>query len=162
MERQDVNPADLRKLQDQLLLAFVDHPTERRFTIVSTYPDRSPGSMRDLAAFDFKDVYRFKREAGDRRELRKYQFNFRANDEVRAYEFEDVQTRGGDFGCRRVRQWFGFGFGAIAFDYRSFEIHRRGSRIVEVKKNDFIYYDAVSGEKFDFYNPFPDLLREGS
>jgi hypothetical protein len=158
MEIKSIDPIDLHMLQEMLIIAFAYRADERRFTIISSYPERSPGSSRDLIALVFKDVNRFIRELGDLPQLRKYKFSYATKDEVGARVFQDIATGDGEEGRQYVRFWFGPNFGGIAFEYRSLEVHRRGSRVVEIKKNDFVYFDLVSMKEFDFYDPFPDLL----
>lgn len=152
-----VYPIELEILQEMLVIAFAYRTDERRFTIISGYPARSPGSSRDFIALVFKDVNRFNREAGDLPALAHFKYSYATKDDVGTRAFQDIETRDGEDGCRYVRFWFGPNFGGIAFDYRSLEVRRRGSRVVKVKK-DFIYFDLVSMKEFDFYNPFPDLL----
>lgn len=157
MEMQNVNTVDLNKLQESLLIAFVYHAEGRRFSLVSDYPERSPGSVRDLVALVFNDVNRFTRESGDLPKLARFHFRYAAKDEVGGCVFQDIQIGNGAQGYRHVRFWFGANFGGISFDYRSLEVHRRGSRVVQVEK-DFFYFDIVSNKEFDFYNPFPRLM----
>ncbi len=151
------NSIDLKILQEMLIIAFAYRAEERRFTIISSYLERSPGSSRDLIALVFSDVNRFHRELGDLPKLRKYKFSYATKDEVGGREFQNIETGDGQDGCQYVNFWFGPNFGGIAFDYRSLEVHRRGTRVVKVKDRK-IYFDSVSMKEFDFYNPFPDLL----
>lgn len=156
-ETQRVNPIKLEYLMESLLIAFAYNEHERQFVIVSDYPERSPGSVYDLVGLVFKDVKRFDRQLGDIPKLKKYRFRYATKDEVSSRSFQDIETRGGEDGRHYVRFWFGPSFGGMAFEYRSLEVHRRGSRVVRVKE-DRIYFDAMSMKEFDFYNPFPDLL----
>lgn len=140
-----------------LIIAFAYRAEERRFTIISSYPERSPGSSRDLIALVFNDVNRFHRELGNLPELRKYKFSYATKDEVGSREFQDIETGEGEDGCQHVDFWFGPNFGGIAFEYRSLKVYRRASRVIKVG-DDIIYFDLVSNREFDVYNPFPDLL----
>ncbi len=60
-----VNPVKLEYLMESQIVAFAYRAEERRFTIISSYPERSPGSVYDLVGLVFQDVNRFHREAGD-------------------------------------------------------------------------------------------------
>ncbi len=152
-----VNPVKLEYLMESLLIAFAYNELERRFTIVSDYPERSSGSSRELVALVFRDVNRFNREVGDLPELRKFRLRYSTKDEAGGRVFQNIKTADGAEGRKYVRFWFGPNMGGVAFEYRHLEVHRRGSRVVKVKKHN-IYFDAVSMKEFDFFNPFPDLL----
>jgi len=154
---QTVNPVKLEYLMESMVIAFAYNEHERRFTIISDYPERSPGSVYDLVGLVFKDVNRFNREPGDLPKLKKYKFRYSTKDDTGACVFQNIETGEGEDGCQYVRFFFGPNFGGIAFEYRSLEVHRRGSRVVRIK-NDPVYFDAASMKEFDFYNPFPDLL----
>lgn len=159
---QSVKPVKLEYLMESLLIAFAYNEHERRFSLVSDYPERSPGSVYDLVGLVFKDVHQFNREQGDLPRLKKYKFRYWTKDDTGAVVFQNIETGDGEDGYKRVRFFFGPNFGGIAFEYRDLEVHRRGSRVVEIKKNEFIYFDAASMKEFDFYNPFPHLILLGS
>ena len=152
-----IDPFELEILQESLLIAFAYNEEEHRFTIVTEHPERSPGSSRDLIALVFRDVNRFNREAGDVPKWARFKFRYALKDERGSIVFQDIATGDGNGGSQYVRFWFGPSFGGIAFEYRTVEVHRRGSRVVKVK-DDFIYFDLVTMKEFDFYNPFPELL----
>ena len=154
---ESINPVKLEYLMESLLIAFAYNEHERQFVIVSDYPERSPGSVYDLVGLVFQRVNRFHRELGNLAELRKYKLSYATKDSPGSTVFQHIETGEGDDGCQHVNFWFGPNFGGIAFDYRSLEVHRRGTRVVKVKDRK-IYFDSVSMKEFDFYNPFPDLL----
>ncbi len=62
---ESVNPVKLEYLMESLLIAFAYNEHKRRFTLISDYPERSPGSVYDLVGLVFNDVNRFHRELGD-------------------------------------------------------------------------------------------------
>ena len=158
---QTANPVKLEYLMESLLIAFAYNEHERRFTLVSDYPERSPGSVYDLVGLVFIDVRRFHREPGNLPELKKYKFSYATKDDTGATVFQDIETRDGEDGRHYVRFFFGPNFGGIAFEYGSLNVHRRGSRVVRTGGK-IVYFDHVSMEEFEFDNPFPELLRVGT
>lgn len=161
MERHSTTTIELEILQDMLIIAFAYCADERRFTIISGYPERSPGSARDFVALVFKDVKRFHREPGDLPTLAHFKLSYATKDDVGTRESQDIESRDGEDGRQYVRFWFGPNFGGVAFEYGSLDVHRRGSRVVRTGGK-IVYFDHVSMEEFEFDNPFPELLRVGT
>lgn len=154
-----VNDVDLEKLLERPIIGFAYNAGRCTFTIVSDFPDLSPGSVRDLIAFVFHSVSGFVRETGDLPELVRFRLRYAAKNEIGAHVFQDIETRELGAGAKYVRFWFGPNFGGIAFEYGSVDVYRRGSRVFQMG-DDFIYFDARTNEEFDFYEPFPNLLND--
>jgi hypothetical protein len=156
MQKIESPEAALERLRECLLIAFSYSEEQRTFTLVSDYPDKSPGSDRDLVGFSFTEVEKFTREAGDLPELARFGTGYHARDEVGGRVFQAVELQAAASGARQVSFWFGPNFGGVAFDYRGLEGLRRCARVVEASGH-FTYHDAVTGEELDFYDPFPQL-----
>ncbi|MFT3926006.1 MAG: hypothetical protein QM778_25910 [Myxococcales bacterium] len=148
----------LGRMLECLVIAFSYSVEAKRFVLVSDYPDKSPGSVRELIALVFHDVDRFFREPGDLPALARFHFSYFARDEVGGRVVQSVQSTDVAPGLRRARFWFGPNFGGVTLDYRSLAGLARGSRVVQ-KGREFVYSDVQTSLEFDFYNPFPDLLN---
>lgn len=167
---------DFQYLRECLILAFAYDTWKRRFTIISDYPELSPGSRRELIALVFNGVQRFNREHGNLPWLAHIHRRYEARDEWGHCVFEHIKTRNQDGGPNKVEFWFGYNFGGVDFEYQDLEVYRRGSRSVpnrpgsrmmQNRRGTHTIHDEDEGitrvdvetnEVFDFYNPFPQLL----
>jgi hypothetical protein len=156
-----VNDVDLQKLLERPIIGFAYDTGKRTFTIVSDFPDLSPGSVRDLIALVFNGVRQFVREPGNLPKLARFRLRYTAKNDVGAFVFQDIETREHGPDAKYVRFWFGPNFGGMAFEYENLDVHKRGSRVFQMG-DDFVYFDASTNEEFDFYFPFPSLLDERS
>jgi hypothetical protein len=101
----------LEKLRESLLIAFSYAERDRKFPLIADYPDRSPGSERDLIALVFTEVSKFEREPGDLLALRRFVHHFAARHSTGVHLLQDIQTEKCVDGTARVSIWFGTNLG---------------------------------------------------
>jgi hypothetical protein len=129
----------------------------RKFVLViADYPFRSPGSIREFAAFVFTDTD-FVRENGDYAPMQMHREHFQARGHG-AVVIQSVSVGVLD-GRQRLELWFGPNFGGIEVTYAYVEGYTRGSTATQTGPMDWQYFDSRSGEPFDFDYPFPDLVE---
>lgn len=155
------DPRDaLTKLMECLMIAFAYSRKRGSFVLVCDFPDKAPSADRAFAAFVFDGVRDFSREAGDLPELRRFEESFEAQWSEGGVVIQAIgpgNLREGG----QIELWFGPNFGGLQFAYDSVVGYVRNG-IAENVDGDWLYRDAVSGEEFDFHDPFPGLLIDAS
>jgi hypothetical protein len=143
-------PVDaLARLAECLLLSFAYASDRRQFTLVTDYPIRSTGSIREFAGFRF-DGAGFEREPGDfepDRDVDHFQSSGPGAVLVQAVTVEPAQAS----------LWFGPNFGGFTVTFGALSGWTRGSIATEIGPSTWQYRDTRTGEPFDFHRPFPTL-----
>jgi hypothetical protein len=148
----------LRLLLECLVLSFRFRPSQSTVTFVCDYPQKTPGSSREFAAFIFHDVGEFSRQFGNLERLRAFREAYELRDESGGVVVQSIRLENAPSGKNRVVFWLGVNFGGISFEYAWVEGFTRASIVQEVN-GAFLYRDLRTGEEFDFLEPFAGLLN---
>lgn len=155
-ERMDPHEA-FTNLREQLVFSFALSRERCRFTLACEYPHKLPGAHRAFAGFVFDEVHGFAREQGDLEKYRSFTEQFHSRSVEGAIVIQSIKST-----CtadeRHLDVWFGYNFGGLQFRYGSATAYRRDAVAREVR-GEWLYRDAHSQEEFDFYEPFPDLMK---
>jgi hypothetical protein len=128
------------------------------FTLVITdYPYRSEGSVREFVAFVFTEV-EFYRRVGDHESLQVYHDRYHVVDAGVVVVVQSVRQSTLEQGRHRLGVNFGPDFGGIVITYSDVGAFARGSVINQVGWRDWTYRDSRTNEPFDFDWPFPSLI----
>jgi hypothetical protein len=135
------------RLDECLVLSLRHCARHRTLTLVTEYPLKltSPESERDFVALVFHGV-----------QVSGMPANYRADERpgpVVVHGLEAVATKGS---ARGIAIDLGSRLGCLTFGYRSLTAKTRGSRVARTGHG-FEYRDVESGERFDMYEPFPEL-----
>ncbi|WP_433119992.1 hypothetical protein [Micromonospora sp. CA-246542] len=146
----------LDHIMEALVFSYRFDAERRTFVLVTEFPRKSPGSIREFAAFVFADV-EFERLSGN---LPPYQRFHEAYDGVGpgGMVVQDVQHRDVGSGRQRLELWFGNNFGGVAVVFGSLVGYTRGSTAEQVGPRQWVYRDSRTNERFDFDFPFPTLV----
>jgi hypothetical protein len=140
---------------DGLMFGFRLERDERRFVLVTDYPYTSPGSRREFAAFVFTEVDFFERTRGEDESLQRFHDEFLSG--PRRYRSVRRVRQRDERGLRRVELCFDAAFGGVVLRYGGLKGFTRGS-VAHRVGDTWVYQDAVTGRRFDFHRPFPELL----
>lgn len=157
VETMDSPNEALTNLMECLVLSFELSRERRRFTLVCDYPFKLPGADCALVAFVFDAVHDFVREEGDLPALKGFTEVFHARAFTRPIVIQSIKSTGAA-DDRYIELWFGPNFGGLQFRYGSATAYRRNAIAKEVRGN-WLCRDMDSQEVFDFYEPFPDLMK---
>ncbi|WP_210916219.1 hypothetical protein [Micromonospora sp. U21] len=148
--------AALNHIMEALVFSYRYDLEERTFVLVTEFPLKSPGSVREFAAFVFATVD-FERLAGD---LAPYQRFHEAYSGVGpgGMVVQDVQQRDIGPDRHRLELWFGDNFGGVAVVYGQLRGFTRGSTAEQVGPRQWVYRDSRTKERFDLDFPFPSLV----
>jgi hypothetical protein len=146
----------LRLLPECLVISFRFAPDRGMLTLVCDFPQKTPGSAREFAAFVFHDVCEFSREFGNLERFRAFRETYESR-HAGAVVVQGVRVEKGARSSRRVEFWLGVNFGGFSFEYASVEGFTRASSVEQVHGG-FRYRDLHTKEEFDFLDPFAGLL----
>ncbi|MBC6462449.1 hypothetical protein [Actinomadura sp. HBU206391] len=143
----------LSYLTECLVIAYELSSRRGAFTLVVDYPMRSPGSMREFAAFVFDDA-RVERLHRDGRTSERLHGECRST-----WGGAVIQTvrQFTQYGRGRVELWYSLDAG-IQVTYGTLRGFTRASTAQQVGGS-WVYRDLRSGEEFDFDHPFPSLME---
>ncbi|MEU8184211.1 hypothetical protein AB0B86_25980 [Micromonospora sp. NPDC049047] len=148
--------AALNHITEALVFGYRWDQQRRTFILVTEFPVRSAGSIREFAAFVFTDVD-VERLAGD---LPAYQRFQEAYDGVGpgGMVVQDVQQRDVEPDRHQVELWFGDNFGGVVVVFGALAGYTRGSTAEQVGPRQWVYRDVHTDERFDIDFPFPALV----
>ncbi|MDO3704125.1 hypothetical protein Q3W71_20890 [Micromonospora sp. C28SCA-DRY-2] len=146
----------LNHIMEALVFSYVYDPQRATFTLVTEYPLKSPGSIREFAAFVFEQV-EFERLAGDHAPYQHFRETYHGVGPG-GMVVQDIQQREIGPGRHRVELWFGDNFGGVAVGYAGLRGWTRGSTAEQVSPRQWVYRDARDNEEFDLDFPFPSLV----
>ena len=139
---------------EALLFTYSYDEETRTFLLVTEYPFRSPGSVREFAAWTFEDAD-FNRLPGSHYPHISNTFQARGPGGV---VIQSIRQKTVPPDRDSLELWFGPNFGGFAVTYRQLHGHTRGSTATKVGPSTWIYRDSKTGEEFDFDYPFPSLI----
>jgi hypothetical protein len=147
----------LENVRESLVLSFELSRERRRFTLVCSYPFKLPGADCALAGFAFDEVSDFSREEGGMADLGRFEEQFHARALTMPIVIESIKaTRVADE--RHLDLWLGYSFGGVQFRYRVVNAYLRNALARQVD-GEWLCRDLDSQEEYDFYDPFPDLMK---
>ena len=146
----------LNNIMEALLFTYRYDASRRTFVLITEYPFKSPGSIREFAAFTFEDAD-FQRVSGDYEPYQGHQDSFQAKGPG-AFVIQSVRQKAdGGSGRDQLELWFGPNFGGIVVTYGALRGYTRGSTAEKVGPSDWVYRDSKTNQPFDFDYPFPSL-----
>jgi hypothetical protein len=145
----------LNHIMEALVFTFRHDADRRTFLLITDFPFKSPGSIREFAAFLFEDAH-FERLPGDRPAYERYHDSFQAHGPG-GIVVQDIQQKTSDSGQDQVELWFGPGFGGLVVTYGEIRGYTRGSTAEKVGPMEWVYRDSKTNKEFDFDYPFPSL-----
>lgn len=146
----------LNHIMEALVFSYGYDPRRATFTLVTEFPLKSPGSIREFAAFAFEQV-EFERLAGDHAPYQHFQETYHGIGPG-GMVVQDIQQRDVGPDRHRVELWFGDNFGGVAVSYTGLRGWTRGSTAEQVGPRQWVYRDARTNETFDLDFPFPSLV----
>ncbi|MEV1328818.1 hypothetical protein AB0J20_04480 [Micromonospora costi] len=148
--------AALGHIMEALVFSYVYEPERATFTLVTEYPFKSPGSIREFAAFVLSAA-EFERLAGDLAPYQRFQESYQGSGPG-GMVVQDVQQRDVGPDRHRLELWFGDNFGGVAVTYGEARGWTRGSTAEQVGPRQWVYRDLRTNEPFDLDYPFPKLV----
>ncbi len=144
----------LQRLNECLLISYRHDRQTPSFTIVCDYFEKAPNAKRAFVRIHFDGVTNFEREAGCYDELQRFVDTYSARETRSATVVQAVTLEHG-LQQNRVKFWFGYSFGSVAFSYtKALAETRNAAAVVKRAEDEWDYYDAADGSRFDFYEPF--------
>jgi hypothetical protein len=143
----------LLKLREGLILSFAFSEPECTFVLVCEFPEKAPGSSRAFARCRFNGVREFVREPGDLKRLGPFNSSFSSRTRSGGPQVIESIKLIGDVSGGEIDLWFGWNFGGVRFKYDSVVVHTRDTKAVK-HGDEWDYFDFVSGDPIDFYEPF--------
>ena len=140
----------LNNIMEALLFTYRYDASRRTFVLVTEYPFKSPGSVREFAAWVFSDAS-FQRVPGDHEPYQGHQESFQAKGPG-AFVIQSVRQK-----PDQLELWFGPNFGGFVVTYGEVQGYTRGSTAEKVGPSEWVYRDSKTNQPFDFDYPFPAL-----
>jgi hypothetical protein len=141
----------LGNIAEALLFTYRYGAETRTFLLVTEYPFKSPGSVREFAAWTFEDAD-FYRLPGSH-----LSDSFQATGPG-AVVIQSIRQKTVPPDRDSVELWFGHNAGGFTITYRQLRGETRGSTATKVGPSTWIYRDSNTGEEFEFDYPFPSLI----
>lgn len=142
-------------LRECLLISFSYDVDTCIFRLVTDYSASAADIDREFLALEFSGVYDFQRDIVDssnagRFETRYFLRDAKGNVVIQHVSYVNQST------SQKFALWFGPAFGGVTFYFRTVASQRRSAKTTEIK-GEFIYRDFLTGERFEFENPFDDV-----
>lgn len=142
----------LQDLLECLVIEFGFNRKASRFRLITDFPCDDDNADRAFLELDFLGVRDFNRERGMVAAMQRYGSHYTARAEQTAIVIQSVEHASID-GGGNLSLWFGPAFGGVTLTYSDIAGRLRSAR-VEKRLDGFVYRDADSGRRLDFYRPF--------
>ena len=146
----------LSHIMEALVFSYVHDAQRNTFTLITEFPLKSPGSVREFAAFVFEQVT-YERLAGDYPPYQDFRETYHGIGPG-GMVVQDLQQRDVGPDRHRLELWFGDNFGGVAVGYGGLRGWTRGSTAEQVGPRQWVYRDLDTNKAFDLDFPFPDLV----
>jgi hypothetical protein len=156
MQKLENTRSALLFVMEALVMGFAFDSKCKTFVLACEYPHVAPGARRAFAAFVFSGVEHFLRKLGNLAKWRRFRHRYESWEDPAPIVVQFIESGSGPDGDI-LKLSFGTNFGEISFTYTDVEGFIRNAR-VEGEEGHWIYRDAQTGEVFDFYRPFPELM----
>ncbi|GAA1847033.1 hypothetical protein GCM10009687_11310 [Asanoa iriomotensis] len=140
----------LNNIMEALLFTYRYDAGRREFLLITEYPYKSPGSVREFAAFVFADA-EFRRLPGDYAPYQGHGETFQAKGPG-AFVIQNIRQKED-----QIELWFGPNFGGVTVTYGDVRGYTRGSTAEKTGPSEWVYRDSKTNEPFEFDYPFPSL-----
>jgi hypothetical protein len=145
----------LNHIMEAFIFTFRHDADRRTFLLITDFPFKSPGSVREFAAFVFEDAD-FERLPGDYAPYQHFQDAYQGHGPG-GIVVQDIKQKTLDNGKYWAELWFGPNFGGVAVTYSEIRGYTRGSTAEQVGATEWIYRNSRTSEQYDFDYPFPSL-----
>jgi len=144
-----------KHIMEAFVLAFHHDGNKRIVTFVCGYPKVAQGAHRAFVGVVYSGVTEFHRQLGGLAKHHRFRDDYQLEPDMGPIVIQHVEATPHPSGT--VQEfWFGPSFGGITFTFDSVEGFIRNALVTEIN-GEYIYHDADTGERYDFYVPFPAL-----